>query len=394
MPRQGSAVRWPGSDEALDRCLGIRFGWQGPMKSRFTRGRVFALFAVLVAVVLLFSLVAGIRQGRERVRIQKADSAAVSRCVPALAGSAFRAAITGPGEEHMRAAFCVVRALARVSLDGHTVGEHGRLQVKDRSRLDAMAAMRPVLAEFIAAHISTIGLIYAWGLPTSHPRAHSYELDAFLVWLSRDQASYERVLRAQIAHTRARIDADITDPGGLQTTVIEESATLGHVLEARAQSVIAQTGNPTPANQDFRDLVSEGIGLIPLPEHTPTTDNEYDQLGARLEQQTRTHPSGGRSRETYDVAVASGFISDTLIASSVAHGTLHPTNLSFAPGGKFRPLTSLTGKQWEDLTDWLTLNSHVSSLSSSAEIQLRYAAQQTTSIFFNDHQTRRASPSV
>lgn len=81
-----------------------------------------------------------------------------------MASERFRAAVTGPGEREKRAAFCVVRAIAGISLKAHTVGGHGRLEVKDGWRLEALAVMRQVLAEVIAGHVDTVGSIYALDL--------------------------------------------------------------------------------------------------------------------------------------------------------------------------------------------------------------------------------------
>src|SRR4051794_12432013 len=99
-------------------------------------------------------------------------------------------------------------------------------------------------------------------------------MDAFLVWLSHDQVSYERVIRAQIARIRTEFDTHI---GGrlLEDIVSRESKALGHLLEARAQSVIARTGSTAKVSRGFRVLVAGGIGLVPLPGPPPTTYGDY-----------------------------------------------------------------------------------------------------------------------
>jgi hypothetical protein len=368
------------------------------MRNWLSRRRTFALCAVVLAGVCLLALVVGIERGREHARIMKADTAALSRCAPSVVSGRFGAAVTGPGEKEKSAAFCLVRAIAPISLNAYTVGGHGRLQVKDGWRLDALAAMRPVLAEVIAGHIDTVGSIYALDYQVAHQWAAAGQMNAFLVWLSRDQISYERVLRAQIAHTRTEIDTHINDQSALEATVSRESTTLGHLLEARAQSVIAQTGGTAKATEDFRVLVADGISLVPLPGHRPKAYGDYDRLGAQLAEQTeriqgQAHTS--REPELFDDRAAADFIKQSLLGSWVAHvtpprGSL--ANQSFAADGKIRPPAALTGKQWEDLADWLTSNSHLPSLGAITDSLLREAARQTAYTFV-DQQGQHAEPS-
>ncbi|MCW2916385.1 MAG: hypothetical protein JWN52_4453 [Actinomycetia bacterium] len=360
------------------------------MRNWLSRGRVFALCAVSLAAICLFALVVGIEQGRERARILKADAAALSRCAPSVASGRFRAAVTGPGTKEKDAAFCVVRAIAPVSVDGYTVGGHGRLEVKEGWRLEALAAMRPVLAEVVAGRIETVGSLYALDLPVAHAWARSDQMDAFLVWLSRDQVSYERVLRAQIAHTRTELDTYINDQGSLENIVSAESKTLGHLLEARAQSVIAQTGDTAKVSNNFRVLVADGISLVSLPGPRPNAYGDYDRLGAWLAERTEQiqgQALTSREPELFDEPAAADFINQSLVGSWVAHGTPPReslTNQSFVADGRIRPLASLTEKQWEDLSAWLTNNTRLSSLGVITDSLLREAARETAGTFSND----------
>jgi hypothetical protein len=137
-------------------------------------------------------------------------------------------------------------------------------------------------------------------------------------------------------------------------------------------------------------LVADGISLVPLPGHRPNAYGDYDRLGGWLAERTEQiqgQSLTSREPELFDEPAASDFVNQSLVGSWVAHGTPPRgslTNQSFVVDGRIRPLASLTGKQWEDLSAWLTNNTHLSSLGVITDSLLREAARETASTFSND----------
>lgn len=151
---------------------------------------------------------------------------------------------------------------------------------------DDLSGLRPDLGEIMCVHLEDIGrsiaadsILGADGKSSGPTRR---DVDALLAEVSQDDRAFSSLMWQQIGRTRVLLDQQYADGGGVHDILISQGTVIGHLLAIRREALIARGKKVDAANQQVKDLIGKGVGLLPVP---------YARL------------FGGASKAIYDEAV-------------------------------------------------------------------------------------------
>jgi hypothetical protein len=131
---------------------------------------------------------------------------------------------------------------------------------------------------------------------TGHPRPGDVEWErdvhAVTADVCLDNPSFRRLVLAQIARTKARLDQQYAQPGGIQDRrtfseqLGEDSGMLGRMLALRKEIQAAKQDRSARDSDEIKEWIDKGIGLLPIP--------YADKFG-------------GVTKEAYELVVRSGY---------------------------------------------------------------------------------------
>src|SRR5690606_13732771 len=179
---------------------------------------------------------------------------------------------------------------------GAFAGGGDQLQIQDRALFDRYAPLSYPLSRAISANIDQLSRLYlthaVWG--DIAPEDMSYAL----VLAGSNDKGFEALVRAQVEHMRVALDGappvglDIsnaeqfgfakTDVPGfdlngngwvdksdtlayLTDRAVEEATPFNYLVESRRQTLIAKGLDDKKADEELKKMVSDAIGLIPVP---------------------------------------------------------------------------------------------------------------------------------
>ncbi|MDF5751819.1 hypothetical protein [Spongiactinospora sp. TRM90649] len=337
------------------------------------------------------------------------DAFATTGGHPALA-RLLRSALTGQ-DPTSRTLSAEAAEVVSAHLSGvFTVGDDGDLAIADRARLDRLAPLRQPLAAALAARVADLtDAILDHG---RLGRLGVEELDRLLAFVNSDDTCFELLIRAHTEHMRAalndvpsftgadglaRFDFDENgEIGGterlfalnrhLTNRVVEESRLFGHLLETRAQALVASGLDAKKTDESLRTMVRDSLGLLPLPGathlgtlaksafgdlltagYTKLTETGYDQIARHFASDPRLPLD-----EAYkDIADNDGAIErlteQMIIATALSHGAFDDIPLehrTFAEGhpAAIKALQTMTQDEYRDFLKWARQNSETSDL--------------------------------
>jgi hypothetical protein len=345
----------------------------------------------------------------------------------AALGEAMRAAMSGQGPESEKLTFQAGDIIADDARKLFTVEPGGKIKISDGDHIDNLSALRPIMGEIFAAHIDKMKQIFSAGAGGdgrfSTPM-NAADLDYLLLDLSRDGSAFTALLNAQVGHARSAIDNAVAkDPSHLGDVLSDEVDVFGHLLEARGQTVLAETRRVEGINAEFASMVAEGIGYVPIPysgkigslakgalgeligsgassAYHDFTKGQYDKFGNWLTKSAEAKPISGITIPTTDAESVQRLVNQMIISSTLTHGRYESSDLagkSFATNEhppQLRPLNSLTGQQYENFMDWTTHHSHIR-FEETWSNQILLNSMETTALHYasSDGQ-HRASPTI
>jgi hypothetical protein len=310
----------------------------------------------------------------------------------AALGEAMRAAMSGQDSESERLAFEAGDIIAGDARKLFTVNSDGKMLISDPAHIDDLSALRPLAGEIFASHMEKINRIFSAGAAGAQRFStpmDTADLDYLLLDLTRDGSAFTALLKAQVGHAKGAIDNAVArNPSHLNDVLVGEIEVFGHLLEARGQTVIAETGRIEGINAEFRNMVAEGIGYIPIPysgkignlakgalgdligsnasgAYDQFAKGQYDKFGNWLAKSAEAKPVSGIAVPATDLESVQRLINQMIISSTLTHHNYEPVGLagqSFATNGhppQLRSLDSLTGLQYEDFVAWTGDHSRV-----------------------------------
>jgi hypothetical protein len=179
---------------------------------------------------------------------------------------------------------------------------------------DDLAGLRPSLGEVLRSHLKDIedGLfvdVSGSGLPRALPSPR--DIDALLAEAVQNDETFTALVKDGIGRARALLDQQYTSGKGIDDVLIAQGGLLGHLLAMRREALVAHGGTVDTANQQIKELIDKGIGLVPVPYatffsgmpasiyHELAAEN-YGEIGEWLFQQTQR--DGGSADQDSKVA--------------------------------------------------------------------------------------------
>jgi hypothetical protein len=202
--------------------------------------------------------------------------------------------------------------------------------------------------------------------------------------VSGDDRGYNALLMGQIAHMRGKVDEAIATSNETMLTnmITMDAKSLGHLLEARELALVGRGKEADAADADFRKMVEDGIGFIPLPFtqqvgkvglkaldtlYENFVKDGYAKAGNWLVEQAG-HSGGKTTRAYRDISsnekAAEQMVKQMLESSAVAHEYYRRTDLDtqvFVVGDppRVKPPHLMTRQEYDAFADWIKGHSRV-----------------------------------
>jgi hypothetical protein len=164
---------------------------------------------------------------------------------------------------------------------------------------DDLSGLRPNLGDILRSHLgdlddSLFGDKLATGSPETLPSPR--DIDALLAEVGQDDQAFANLVKDQIGRTRAMLDQQYANGNDIDNVLISEGKLLGHLLAMRREALIGRGTTTDAANQEIKDLINRGIGLVPIPYtslfggvsksiYDEVVKNRYGKVGDWLNQQ-------------------------------------------------------------------------------------------------------------
>ncbi|NEA29625.1 hypothetical protein [Actinomadura bangladeshensis] len=331
-------------------------------------------------------------------------------------GKTIQTAATGQDEESTRLAFDVAKILTADARANFVVKDR-ILQIPERGPFDALAhgelgdaiarpkhydelsGLRPAMATVLVAHLEKLHDIVRLSDNTKNSGSTGLtgqDLDYLLVDVTRDAGAYERLLTGQIAHTKLAIDRTVAENGELSDAITGEGRMLGHLLEARNQSVGAEEGRLAEDLNRMRKYVGFSVGLVPI---APTMIAERIPGGGKAAEAAMLQLTGkmtdvaakrladkGDQRilaSTTETEAVEQLFNQMILSSMVAHGRLDGPDLAgqpFATKGphpRVRPIESMSDAELERFLYWAEGRLHLGSIAGDVQTTIRNGREKT-----------------
>jgi hypothetical protein len=225
-------------------------------------------------------------------------------------GQALRAATAGHGAISQRLFKETSEILGRDTRRYFTYDKDHRLKFTDTDgHADDLSGLRPSLGEVLRVHLgdvsdSLFGEMLGSGPPKSLPSPR--DIDALLVEVGQDDAAFSALVRDGIGRTRMLLDRQYADGNGIDNVLISQGGLLGHLLAMRREALISRGVRTDAANQQVKDMIGNGVGLLPVPYaklfagipagvYSGLVEHQYDKIGEWLWQQIRE--DGGSAQQ-------------------------------------------------------------------------------------------------
>ncbi|MFI7613932.1 hypothetical protein ACIBP6_22145 [Nonomuraea terrae] len=172
----------------------------------------------------------------------------------------------------------------------------GNLEIRDRDSFDRYTPLSLPLARALAANIDQLSRLYL--NRATFEKVTPEDMSYALALATSNDAGFEALIRAQTEHMRAALDT--VPPVGLTTAnaehlgftqadverfdldgdgritkddvkefltdrIVEEARPFNHIVETRRQVLIAQGMDDKEADKELTTMVSDAIGLLPVP---------------------------------------------------------------------------------------------------------------------------------
>ncbi|MDN3352635.1 hypothetical protein [Actinomadura sp. DC4] len=179
---------------------------------------------------------------------------------------------------------------------------------------DDLSGLRPSLGDILCSHLKDVagalfGDVIGGGAPRGHPSPR--DIDALLAEAGQNDDAFTALVKSGIGRARVQLDQQYSGGQGVDAVLIAQGGLLGHLLAMRREVLIARGATVDTANQQVKELIGKGIGLVPVPYaklfsgvpaslYKELADNQYGKVGDWLFSQTRQ--DGGSADE--DAAAA------------------------------------------------------------------------------------------
>jgi hypothetical protein len=313
----------------------------------------------------------------------------------AALGAVLQAAASGQDPVSTSLFDQAVHLLAHDTLRHVSYAPGGHLSISDQDTLDQLHALRPHLATLLIAHLGPV----AERLRSSDRRGHlkddlTFERDiqGVIADVSMNDKAFNRLLLAQIAHTKALFDQQYAQPGvrgqdAFDNLLHQEAGMLGRLLAIHREVLSTRESREAAENAEIKDWIGKGVGLIPIPYaekfggvtkevYEQVTKSGYAKAGEWLGQRLAEQPSPANSdatRTTDEDAVID--LTKQMLISAATHAPFSPTDLrgrSFAPSGKILPPNTWTNAQTDAFLEMCdSRGMHVSSTGDNLESYTR-----------------------
>ncbi|WP_188193871.1 hypothetical protein [Nonomuraea sp. SYSU D8015] len=311
-------------------------------------------------------------------------------------GGAMEAAMKGADEASKRLAASATHIIADDVQPHVSFDSNGQIRFKNPSELDRLAGIRDNMGRILTEHSDDI--VRATYMTPRKPsdggltgnvdgevfaRFDKKKLDLVLLDITSDDKAYQALLLGQVAHMRGRIDQAVAqrNPSWAKNEITIGSNALGHLLEARKQGLVARGKEADEVDAQFRKLVEDGIGLVPIPGANQVgklgikaagtiyenfVKAGYAKAGDWLAEQAGH--GGGKTAKAYGEAasneqVAQEMVKQMLQSSTVAHENYRRDDLRgpFVVGDppRIKALEDMTAHEHENFEEWLRRNSTV-----------------------------------
>ncbi|MEV4354074.1 DUF6571 family protein [Nonomuraea sp. NPDC049625] len=311
-------------------------------------------------------------------------------------GEAMEAAMRGADADSKRLVVRASQIYADEVRPHVSLNADGKVELKDPSELDRLSGIRDNMGRVLAEHSGDIVSSYYKNyarLKDSElvgfvggqavARFTKADLDLVMLDVAADDKGYQAMLLGQIAHMRGKIDEALAtrNKDMLGNVIANDAKTLGHLVEARRQALVARGQEADAADEALRKLVQEGIGLVPIPFaqqagkvglkaagtiYENFVKEGYTKAGDWLMEQSEH--AGGKTGKAYSEAASNEEAVEQLLkqmieSSAVAHEAYRNGDLkrSFVIGDPPRvkdPL-QMTKDEYDEFADWIVQNSTV-----------------------------------
>ncbi|MFI7695068.1 hypothetical protein ACIBQ6_38790 [Nonomuraea sp. NPDC049655] len=195
-------------------------------------------------------------------------------------GRAMEAAMKGQDDLSKALAVLATQIYADDVRPHVTLDEAGKVVFADPSELDDLSGIRDNMGRILGDHADDLSAAFYKNAPraadgelTSDNAGHSIgrfgaaDLDLVTLDLAADDRAYDNLLMGEIGHMRRDVDEAIMTGNEtmLKNVVTNDARSLGHLMEARGQALIARGQEADAADAELMKLVEMGIGEIPVP---------------------------------------------------------------------------------------------------------------------------------
>lgn len=249
----------------------------------------------------------------------------------------------------------------------------GHLAVTSNATADQLSGLRSVLADILVQRLNDIitkisgAEVSGGGVPGSAEEERN--LAALIAFAASDDAAFWTLAKAQIGHTKAWLDQQLTSGRGVEVGLAQEAMALGFILALRQGMLQARQEHPDDAqNRLLKQLVDHGIGYIPVPYASLLGDvvkgdieafarDRYTQVGDWLADKAfpSSEVSNDSLRSMSDEQTVASILNQMLLSAAVQRLKYSPADANgkpFASGGKIRPPETWNADQLDSFTEW------------------------------------------
>ncbi|GAA3214259.1 hypothetical protein [Nonomuraea helvata] len=287
--------------------------------------------------------------------------------------------------------------------------DSGNLEIRDRDVFDRYTPLSYPLARAIAANIDQLSRLYLNHATFGNVAAE--DMSYALTLAGSNDAGFEALVKAQTEHMRAALDTvppvgldasnaerfgftkadvkhfDLNENGRVDSTdttqfltdrTVEEARPFTHIVETRRQVLIAQGLDDKKADEALKSMVSDAIGLLPVPGakqvgqlakgvfgdlagkgYDKLAGAAYDEIANRVAQRMSEHGRGLDDTQSTlaDNRLAVERLAEQMLATAMlSKGLLNDLELSkqpFADGGlKIKTFAEMTSQEYSQFLEW------------------------------------------
>lgn len=231
-------------------------------------------------------------------------------------------------------------------------GDHRLKFANVDGHADDLSGLRPGLGQVMCAHLGDVGTsISADAFLGSDGKSSGptrRDIDALLAEVSQDDHAFSALVWQQIGRTRALLDQQYAEGGKIDTVLVSQGTVIGHLLAMRREALVARGKTVDAANQQIKNLIGKGVGLIPVPYghlfggasraiYDEVVKTQYRQVGDWLSE--RVEWDGGAvaqdAKAASDEQATVGLLRQMALSAAIGHANI--TNVEgepFAENGK------------------------------------------------------------